>query len=160
LLWTIAALVGLAVMLPGQMSIVDDFSRRWTDAIWSSNERIQRTMKPHQVSRIYYKILTLYVIWSFICAALFSQFGTPKLMTIVIANLNNLAIGITAFVVIAMNRRLLPPALRPRWYQTLGMLLCGLFYLGLSALVFFNEQLPFLINVGKQIMGKFGAPGD
>jgi hypothetical protein len=160
LLWTIAALVGLAVMLPGQMSIVDDFSRRWTDAIWSSNERIQRTMKPHQVSRIYYKILTLYVIWSFICAALFSQFGTPKLMTIVIANLNNLAIGITAFVVIAMNRRLLPPALRPRWYQTFGMLLCGLFYLGLSALVFFNEQLPFLINLGKQIMGKFGAPGD
>ena len=160
LLWTIAVLVGMAVMLPGQMSIVDDFSRRWTDAIWSSSERIQRTMKPHQVSRIYYGILTLYVIWSFICAYLFTRFGTPKLMTIVIANLNNLAIGITAFVVITMNRRLLPPVLRPRWYQTLGMLMCGLFYLGLSALVFFNEQLPFLIDLGKQIMGKLGVLGD
>ncbi|MFM9069586.1 MAG: Nramp family divalent metal transporter [Planctomycetota bacterium] len=159
LLWIIAVLTGMSVMLPGQMSIVDDFSRRWTDAIWSSSKTVQRTMKSHQVSRIYYCILALYVFWSLICAYLFTNYGTPKLMTIVIANLNNLAIGITAFVVIYMNHRLLPQPLRPRWYQTLGMIGCGIFYLGLSALVFFHDQLPFLIKTWQSLMGRADALG-
>jgi len=143
-LWVITLIVGLLVMLPSQMSIIDDFSRRWTDILWSGVSRIRDSLHGNQVRRIYYGILIGYVAWSLICFWAFSVYGSPKLMTIVIANLNNVAIGVTSFHLLHINRTLLPPALRPRWYQQLGLLCCGLFYVGLSLLVFFAKQLPEL----------------
>jgi hypothetical protein len=133
-LWIVALFTGMMVMLPSQMSIVDDFSRRWTDAIWTANQRVRRTMQPHQVKHVYYAILTAYVVWSFICAYLFSN--VPKLMTNFIANFNNLAIGVTSFQLLWINHRLLPREVRPRWYHSLGVAGCGVFYLGLAGLVF------------------------
>ncbi len=145
LLWVVAILVGMMVMLPSQMSIVDDFSRRWTDILWSGSGLVRDRLHGGQVRLIYYGILGGYVFWSVICAYLFSTYGTPKLMTVVIANLNNVAIGLTSFQLWWINRRLLPPALRTPWYGQLGVLLCGVFYLGLAALVFATKQWPVLV---------------
>ena len=139
-LWIVALFTGLMVMLPSQMSIVDDFSRRWTDSIWTANQRVRNTMKPHQVKYIYYTILGFYVTWSFICAYFFSN--APKLMTDFIANFNNLALGVTAFQLLWINHHLLPRPLRPKWYQTAGVTACGIFYLGLAGLVFYFKILP------------------
>lgn len=141
LLWIITLLAGLMVMLPAQMSILDDFTRRWTDALWSANRRVRETMRPDQVKLVYYSILTMYVLWSFVCAYLFSTYSTPKLMTIVVANLGNVAIGVTSFMLVWTNHRLLPKPLRPRWYHTAGVLGCGVFYVGLSVLVFVQKLL-------------------
>jgi hypothetical protein len=143
-LWVITLLIGLMVLLPSQMSIVDDFSRRWTDILWSGNRRVRERMAPHQVKHIYYGILGAYVLWTFMAAWLFSTYGTPKLMVLVIANLNNLALGVTAFVLLRVNTRLLPPALRPRWYHKTGLVACGAFYLGMALLVFVTKQWPML----------------
>lgn len=101
-------------------------------------------MSGNQVKRIIYTILGSYVMWSIVCAYLFSTYGTPKLMTIVIANLNNLAIGVTAFHLLWINRTLLPPELRPRWYSQVGVFACGVFYLGLAVLVFMTKQWPMI----------------
>lgn len=141
-LWIAALLTGLMVMLPSQMSIVDDFSRRWTDAIWSASRRVRDAMRPHQVKYIYYAILTFYVFWSFVCAYFFSN--APRLMTDFIANFNNLAIGVTSFQILWINHRLIPRELRPRWYHSAGLAGCGAFYLGLAALVFTYKVLPYL----------------
>ncbi len=65
-------------------------------------------------------------------------------MTLIIANLNNLAIGITAFQLLWINVTLLPKEIQPRWYHRAGMVSCGLFYLGLSLLVFMTKQWPIL----------------
>jgi hypothetical protein len=142
LLWIAAVFTGLMVMLPSQMSIVDDFSRRWTDAIWSSSKRVRATMRPHQVGRIYYSILGAYVLWSLVCAWLFSSI--PRLMTDFIANFNNLAIGVTSFQLLWLNHRRLPKPLKPRWYNTVGVACCGVFYLGLATLVFVYKIWPML----------------
>jgi hypothetical protein len=143
-LWIATLLVGLMILLPSQMSIIDDFSRRWTDILWSGSRRIRQRMHANQVKYLYYSILGSYVLWTFICAWLFHTYGTPKLMVLVIANLNNLAIGLTAFQLLWVNRTLLPPALRPRWYQQCGLAACGAFYLGLALLVFATKQWPAL----------------
>jgi hypothetical protein len=140
ILWIAALFTGLMVMLPSQMSILDDFSRRWTDAIWSANTRVRGTWRADQVKWIYYSILASYVLWSFVCAFLFSN--APKLMTDFIANFNNLAIGVTAFQILWINHRLLPAPIRPRWYQSVGLAMCGLFYLGLAAMVFRFKIVP------------------
>ena len=134
-MWLLTLFVGLAVFLPSQMSVVEDFSRRWTDTIWSSNQRVQKTMRADQVKYIYYAILTAYVLWTFVVWALFSAYGTPKLMVEVIANFGNLAIGVTSLMILRINRTLLPPQLQPRWYHQAGILCCGVFYIGLFFLV-------------------------
>lgn len=146
-LWLVSLLAGILVMLPSQMSIVDDFSRRWTDALWTASPRIRRKFKPGQVGYLYYAILSLYVLWSFVCAWIFSNYGTPKLMTLIIANLNNVALGITSLQLLWINTTLLPAKLRPRWYHALGLSACALFYLGLAILVFLEKQLPELLKL-------------
>lgn len=144
ILWLVALFAGLMVMLPSQMSVLDDFSRRWTDAIWTANRRVRENMRADQVKYIYYSILAMYALWSFLCTFLFSN--APKLMTDFIANFNNLAIGITAFQLLWINHRLLPKPIRPRWYQSVGLSLCGCFYLGLAGLVFVVKILPMLLG--------------
>ncbi|MDG2126929.1 MAG: Nramp family divalent metal transporter [Fuerstiella sp.] len=147
LLWMATLFVGLMVFLPSQMSIVDDVARRWTDIIWSSNEKIRKRLQPHQASRIYYTILACYVVWSFISATIFLMFGdAPRLMVLVIANLNNVALGVTAFHVLWLNCNLLPQPLRPKWYNQAGILACGIFYCGLAALVFCAKIVPLIIQ--------------
>ena len=143
-LWTVTLFVGLMVLLPSQMSIVEDFSRRWTDVIWSASPRVRDDWKIDQVKYIYYSILGAYVLWTFVAAHLFSVYGTPKLMTLVIANLNNLAIGATALHLLHVNRTLLTPAVRPGRLCQAGLLCCGAFYLGMAALVFATKQWPML----------------
>jgi Mn2+/Fe2+ NRAMP family transporter len=150
LLSVIAIVVGLIVFLPSQMSVVDDVSRRWTDIIWTSNSRVRQHLKPNQVSRVYYTILVLYVVLSFVMITIFLRYGetdVAKQMVTVIANLNNVAIGATAFHVLWINTRFLPRELRPRWYQRVGIISCGVFYLGLSAVVFQTKIWPILTGL-------------
>jgi hypothetical protein len=65
-------------------------------------------------------------------------------MTEVIANLNNLALGVTSFHILWVNHTLLPRVLRPRWYNSFGVAACGVFYLGMFVLVFYSKVWPLL----------------
>ena len=44
LFWVLTVLVGLMVLLPSQMSIIDDVCRRWTDIIWSGVSGVREKM--------------------------------------------------------------------------------------------------------------------
>jgi hypothetical protein len=125
------------------MSIVDDFARRWTDILWSGSRRVQNRLRTNQVHYLYYAILGVYTVWSFIVATLFlTVVDSPKVMTYIIANVNNAALAITSFHILWINCRLLPEPLRPRWYQRVGIAACGIFYSALAMLVFWAEILP------------------
>jgi hypothetical protein len=142
--WVAMLLAGLLVLLPSQLSVVDEVSRRWTDVIWSANARVRRGLTHGQVKYIYYSILAAYIVWCVTTMYLFTRYGSPKLMTLIIANLGNVSIGFSSFLILHVNRRLLPRPLRPRWYHQAGLVCCGLFYMGIAALVFFEKQLPVL----------------
>jgi hypothetical protein len=143
-LWFSTLFVGLMVLLPSQMSVVEDVSRRWTDVIWSASSRVRETARQHHVKTIYYTILAAYVGWCAVSLQIFGRWGTPKLMTLVISNLGNVALGFTSLLLLWVNFRLLPRELRPRWYNALGVAACGVFYLGLAALVFAEKQVPLI----------------
>jgi hypothetical protein len=157
-LWVVALLAGLAVMLPSQMSVVDDVSRRWTDAIWTGSRRVRETFKPNQVNLIYYSILAGYLLWSFFLAWWFTVYGSPKTMTVVIANLNNVAIGITSLQLLWINHTLLPRELRPRWYNSAALVASFVCYVGLSCLVF-RVQWPQIREVPwiRDVLHSFGG---
>ncbi len=148
-LWVLSVLVGLLVMMPSQMSIVDDFCRRWTDVAWSGSKRVRSNLSGGQVRYIYYGIMVGFVAWSYVGAFLFNRYGNPRLMTIVIANCNNLAIGVTSFLLLRVNTTRLPEAIRPRWYFRVGLALCGVFYVGLGVVVLLHQQVPALIDYFK-----------
>ena len=145
-LWILTLFVGMAVLLPSQMSIVDGFSRRWTDIAWSGSRYVREKMNPKHVNRLYYGIVFSYVAWSYLCAWYFTTHGSPKLMVILIANLNNVALAVTAFALLRVNTRFLPPGLRPRLHHRLGLFACGVFYMGMSILVFMQKQWPAIVE--------------
>ena len=144
--WILTLIVGLFVLLPSQLAIVEDFARRWTDIFWSGSRHMREKFADHQIKSVYYCFLFVYIVWTYACAWAFNTWGSPKLMFLVIANFNNLALGLTAFVVLANNLRFLPKELRPGWGARLGMSFCGIFYLGLALLVFVEKQLPAIQN--------------
>jgi len=146
-LWTATLFVGLLVLLPSQMSIVENVCRGWTDIIWTGSRRVRDTMKPDQARKIYYTILGLYVTWTFICATYFLFYSQPKIMVLIIANLNNLGLGCVAILLLRANTRLLPKPLRPGWISRLGMIACALFYLGMAGLVFYQKQMPMIYEM-------------
>ena len=154
LLWVLTLFTGLLIFLPSQMAIVEGFSRRWTDILWSGNQRVRDNMQPDKVKYIYYSILGAYVLWSFVAATIFLNFGdAPTVMVTVIANLNNIALGLTAFHLLWINRRYLPKELQPKWYHQVGISLCGIFYFGLAILVFVCKVLPMLNTTGWTVLG-------
>src|SRR5579864_7869936 len=150
-LWLAMLLAGLMVLLPSQMSVVDEVSRRWTDVLWSASGRVRRGLKRGQVKYIYYSILGVYAAWCVFSMYLFTRYGTPKLMTLIIANLGNVAIGFTSFLIWRVNCHMLTRAVRPRWYHQAGLLCCGVFYLGIAALVFREKQLPILLDLWRRV---------
>ena len=141
--WTLTVLVGLMVLLPSQMSIIDDVCRRWTDILWSGVGQVRENMRSDQVGKIYYRIMAVYIVWSLMMQTVFLYFSDAKGMVLTVANTNNMALGLTAILVLVNNHRFLPKPLRPRWYNTLGMLGCAGFYLGMTVLVFAQKPEVF-----------------
>ncbi|MCC6494272.1 MAG: Nramp family divalent metal transporter, partial [Pirellulales bacterium] len=141
LLWTMMLIAGLLVLLPSQMSVVDEVCRRWTDVIWSASPRVRAEMHGGEVRRIYYGLAACYLAWCLGTLYLFGAYGTPRLMTLLIGNLGNLALGLTSFHILWINCRWLPPAIRPGVVARCGLSACGTFYLAVAGLVFYQSVL-------------------
>jgi hypothetical protein len=123
------------------MSILEDVCRRWTDVIWSGVSRVRDRMDSSQVGRIYYRIMVVYLAWQFLMCTFFLYFSNARGMVLVVANANNIGLGTTALLLLYTNLRLLPPALRPRWINIIGLSMCAVFYLGLAALVTIQKPI-------------------
>ncbi len=130
LFWTLTLLCGFLVLAPGQISVADQIARRWTDIIWTANRRAKQMGGTH-VKYIYYGILSLYGVWG-----LFVLWRLPALDIAKIgAVLGNVALGFSALQALHTNRTLLPKALQPHWLLQIGVVLCGLFFIGISLVV-------------------------
>jgi hypothetical protein len=131
LLWYGTLLVGFLVLAPGQVMAGDQIARRWTDIIWTTNRSVQR-LGGNNVKYVYYGILTIYAIWgSIVILAKFS----PLFIATMGAALQGFALGVAALHTLYVNRTLLPPDLRPNWFMQLGLVFCGMVFLGISVIV-------------------------
>jgi hypothetical protein len=88
-------------------------------------------------------------VWSFLCTWYFTKYENPKVMVLLIANLNNIGLGLSSFFILRNNLAYLPKPLRPGWIHRIGITGCGVFYLGMAVLVFYHRQLPIL----KELLG-------
>jgi hypothetical protein len=130
LFWTLTLLCGFLVLAPGQISVGDQIARRWTDIIWTASSRARR-LGGTRVKYVYYTIMSLYAVWG-----LFVLWRLPALDIAKIgAVLGNIALGFSALHALYANRVLLPKALRPHPVLQIGVVCCGLFFIGISLVV-------------------------
>jgi hypothetical protein len=130
LFWTLTLLCGFLVLAPGQISVGDQIARRWTDIAWTASSRLKRMGGTH-VKYVYYSILGVYAVWG-----LFVLWRLPALDIAKIgAVLGNVALGFSALHALYANRALLPKELQPHWLLQIGVVLCGIFFIGISVVV-------------------------
>jgi hypothetical protein len=133
ILWCLTLLCGFLVLFPGQILSGDILARRWTDIIWTSSTRAHR-LQGSQVKYVYYGIMLLYAAWGLVALASFDPLQIAKIGAV----LMNVALGVSALHTLYVNRTLLPRELRPNAFMQAGVIGCGLFFLGISIVVFLS----------------------
>ena len=85
----------------------------------------------NRVRIVYYGILSVYAVWG-----LFVLWRLPALDIAKIgAVLGNIALGFSALHSLYANRALMPKALQPHLVLQIGVLCCGIFFIGISMVV-------------------------
>ena len=129
-LWFMTLLCGFLVLAPGQVSASDQISRRWTDIIWTISPRMQ-ALGPRRVKHVYYSILAIYCV----CGLTILWLVPPYLTATISSVLQNFALGASALISFYMNRTLMPREVQPNWLMQIGSVVCGVFFIGISAAV-------------------------
>lgn len=124
-LWFLTLFCGFLVLAPGQVGVGDQVARRWTDMIWNSIPRVKRL---GEVRYVYYGILVALAAFGLVILVVFPAVQTATISAV----LQNIALGTAALMSLYVNRKLLPRELQPGWFHQLGVVLCGLFFLGIS----------------------------
>ena len=125
--WFMIILCGFLVMAVSIGPATDGFLRRWVDVFWTSSSRL-RSLHPRYIRYIYFAVLIIYIVPSVVMLIV----GKPTTLLLIAALLMNFAFGISCWHTLAVNRFLLPPPLRPRWFACIAMFLAGLFYLAVA----------------------------
>lgn len=103
---------------------------------------LARNMQPHNVYKIYYLVVGMFVTWC--CIAM--QIATPLTMILIASNIGGFLVAVTALHTLYVNRRFLPRALRPRWWKQVALVACAGWYFFMSFMALdarLAEQLGF-----------------
>ncbi len=133
--WFLTLLCGFLIMAPTQVSQLDNIARRWTDVLWIGSSRM-KSLDGHKVKFVYYTILVLYGVWGLIALRI-----TPNPLVLAVATgvMWNFALGFSALHTLVALHKLLPNPLRPGLFQSLGLVACAVFYVGISAIAFAQQ---------------------
>jgi hypothetical protein len=133
--WASTLFIGFLVLAPNAVFAGDLIARIWTDLIWIGRASV-RDRPGHSVVRVYYGILAIYCVWGLVALTLMN----PLQIAIIGPVLGNIALGFSAFHTLAVNRRLLPKPLRPNLLMQFGLVLCGVFFIGITATILFTRS--------------------
>jgi hypothetical protein len=131
LFWTLTLFCGFIILAPGQISVSDQIARRWTDILWTTTKWARRFAGP-KVKYLYYGILAIFCVWGMLALTFFDPLQILKISTV----LQNIGLGFSALHALYVTRALMPRELRPSMFMQLGVVACGAFFLGISAIVF------------------------
>ena len=135
--WYLTLLCGFLIMAPTQVSQLDAICRRWTDVLWVGSKRLHRR-EGHEVKYVYYTILAAYGVWGLVALRI-----TPDPLVLAIASgvMMNFALGFSALHTLYALLVLMPKPLRPGFGLRAGLVLCAVFYIGISVIAF-GQQWP------------------
>jgi hypothetical protein len=119
--WFLTLFNGFWILFKTQLGNTDILVRTITDAAWMSSRRARARTG---IRAIYYGILGVLSIWGIIVIRSASPFQLFK----IIANMAGVVLAIAGVQIFLVNRRFLPPTLRPPRWREAGLLACSLFY--------------------------------
>ena len=128
LFWLLTLSTGLWILASTQVGVTSGFARSVTDILWAGGVRPRAEAG---AGTLYYSVLAVFTLAG--CLAL--PLAEPLSLILIGANLAALNFVILAFHTLWVNRRLLPPELRPAPWREAGVAVCGLFFGALVAQV-------------------------
>jgi hypothetical protein len=120
--WFLTLFNGFWILFKTQLGNTDILVRTITDAVWMSSSRAREWKRG--IRAIYYGILVVFSIWGMLVIRSASPFTLFKIL----ANMAGIVLMIAGVQIFLVNRRFLPPALRPARWREGGLLLCSAFY--------------------------------
>ena len=127
-LWFLTLFNGFWVLFKTQLGSTDILVRTIADAAWMANQRPRG--RRVGIRTIYYGVLVAFSVWGLVVIRAASPFQLFK----IVANMAGLVLVIGAVQILIVNRRFLPPALRPSLWAEAGLLACAAFYAFFAAL--------------------------
>jgi hypothetical protein len=87
---------------------------------------------------VYYAIMAAYCVWGLIALRLTPD---PLTLAIVSTTLGNVGLAVSTLQVLYLNRRLLPPPLRPGLWMDVWLMGSFMFFLGISVIAFYQRWM-------------------
>ena len=131
--WALTLLNGFWILFSTHLGNTDLLVRTVTDLTWTSSDSVRR-WTGGRASLIYYTVLAIFSCW----AVYTMRFGGPFALFKVMANMAGFVMAVAGVQILIVNRRFLPPALRPPLYRELLLVLCVCFYGFFSLRVFLS----------------------
>jgi hypothetical protein len=127
--WMMTLFCGFLVLGTSGAMTADGVLRRWVDVAWTASARM-RKWNTRDIGRFYFLALCLYAAGG----VLMMLFVKPDKLLVYATTMYNVALGVSSWHVLFVNRVLLPPAIRPSWPRCVGLALGGTFFLTIAAL--------------------------
>jgi hypothetical protein len=126
--WGATLFCGFLVLITSQTTTLDGFTRRWVDVTWTAVPAL-RKLETDKVKYVYFTFLVAVTFLGLIIIWLTSK---PGMVFKVATTGYNFAFAFSAWHTLFVNTVLLPKELRPGWFQRIGLIFAGVFFLSLG----------------------------
>jgi hypothetical protein len=120
--WFLTLFNGFWILFKTQLGNTDILVRAVTDATWMASDRARQSR--FGIRTIYYGVLVAFSVWGIFALRSASPFELFK----IVANMAGVIMAIAGVQILIVNRRFLPPAVRPSLLREAGLLACVAFY--------------------------------
>lgn len=143
--WALALLAGFWILFSTQLGSTDMITRTLVDLIWQASERVRRWARG-EIRRLYYTVLAFIVIWIIFAFILYYALGiVPLAWILMVANISNVVLALTASATIYINRKWLPKEIRmPIWSAiilVIGVIFWSTFAILATLTTFFGVKI-------------------
>jgi len=120
--WFLTLFNGFWVLFKTQLGNTDILVRTVTDAAWMASPTAREWKLG--IRAIYYGVLVAFSVWGVLAI----HSATPFRLFTILANMAGIVLAIAGVQIFVVNRRFLPPAVRPPFWREAGLLVCSAFY--------------------------------
>jgi hypothetical protein len=120
--WFLTLFNGFWILFKTQLGNTDILVRAVTDATWMASDRARQSK--FGIRSIYYGVLVAFSVWGVFALRSASPFELFK----IVANMAGVIMAIAGVQILIVNRRFLPPAVRPSLVREAGLVACVGFY--------------------------------
>ncbi|HYY54805.1 MAG TPA: Nramp family divalent metal transporter [Candidatus Dormibacteraeota bacterium] len=123
-LWVLTLLTGFWILFSTQLGITDGFVRMVTDLVWTGSG-FARGFRGGDVRYVYYGAMIVFLLWG---SFLLASGIRPGLLILTGANIAGFNFVVLSLHQLYLNRRFLPPELRPSLWREIILVATALFF--------------------------------